>query len=93
MSTTTCRMRPFTFLWASYPRSSPPSVAGTDWLSMLPADGVRFRPSCLRTFSRKRSWMASSAPLCRHSSKYRQTVLRGGKSVGRYRHWHPVLSR
>src|SRR5207248_10328453 len=88
--TTTCRLRPLTFLWASYPRASPPSVDGTDWLSMLPALGVGFRPSARRTRSRRASWIRASVPLLRHSSKYPQTVLLGGKSLGKNSHWQPV---
>src|SRR5437773_41288 len=84
------RSRPLTFLWASYPRASPPSVDGTDWLSMLPALGVGFRPSARRTRSRRASWIRASVPLLRHSSKYPQTVLLGGKSLGKNSHWQPV---
>ena len=34
------RLRPFTFLPASNPRGPPLSVVFTDWLSMMPADGL-----------------------------------------------------
>ncbi len=34
-------------------------------------------------FLRSRSWMVSRVPLCRHWLKYFQTVLLGGKSLGR----------
>ncbi|VTR94010.1 unnamed protein product [Gemmata massiliana] len=44
----------------------------------------------VRTVLRSRSWMVSRVPLWRHSSKYRHTVLLGGKSLGRSRHGHPV---
>jgi hypothetical protein len=40
---------------------------------MLPALGVRLRPSCWRTFSRGVSWISSKVPLWRHSPKERQT--------------------
>jgi hypothetical protein len=92
VSTTTCLFRPLTFLWLSRPRADPPSVAGTDWVSMLPALGVGSRPSATRTRSRSASWIASRVPLCRHSLKYRQVVLLGGKSVGKNRHGQPVRS-
>ena len=66
-------------------RSCPPY-----WLSTLAVVRGAYGFSAARTLVRSRSWIRSRVPLCRHSSKYRQTVLLGGKSFGRYRHWHPV---
>src|SRR3954468_4139430 len=92
LSTTMWRLRPSTFLWLSRPRSSPPEVVSTDWLSTLAVVRGEYGFSAARTLVRSESWMRSRGPLCRHSSKYRQTVLFGGKSLGRYRHWQPVRS-
>src|SRR3954451_23324556 len=93
LSTTMCRFRPSTFLALSRPRASPPEVVSTDWLTTLAVVRGAFGFSWVRTLARSRSWIRSRVPLCRHSSKYRQTVLLGGKSLGRYRHWQPVRSR
>jgi hypothetical protein len=43
-----CRLRPFTFFSAAYPRGPPASVVFTDCLSMMPADGLASRPSASR---------------------------------------------
>jgi hypothetical protein len=42
------RLRPLTFLPASNPRGPPASVVLTDWLSMIPADGLASRPAVSR---------------------------------------------
>src|SRR5262249_34292790 len=62
LSTTIWRLRPSTFLALSLPVASPPELVSTDWLSIL---AVRPGFSCLRTRSRKVSWIVSRVPLCR----------------------------
>ena len=53
-STTRCRLRPFTCLPPSSPRSAPPlSVVVTDGRSMHAALGVGARPACRRVCSRQ----------------------------------------
>jgi hypothetical protein len=48
--------------------SRPPfSVVFTDWLSMIPALGSRFRPVWSRTPSRNASWIFSQVPSIRQS--------------------------
>ena len=60
-------------------------------VDVVPGAVVRFRDDAARPqVSGRRSWTWSQVLLCRHSSKYRQTVLFGGKSLGKYRHWQPV---
>ena len=86
LSTTMCRLRPSTFSALSRPRGSPPEVVSTDGLSTLAVVRGEYGLSAARTFVRSRSCRVSRVPLCRHSSKYRQGVLLGGKSLGRYRH-------
>ena len=43
------RLRPLTFLPASYPRGPPLWVVLTDWLSITPAEGLASRPAAART--------------------------------------------
>jgi hypothetical protein len=51
--------------------AKPPfSVVLTDWLSMMAALGVGFRPSWRRTCARKVSWMRFHTPAARKSRKY-----------------------
>jgi hypothetical protein len=51
--------------------AEPPfSVVLTDWLSMMAALGVGFRPSWRRTCARKVSWMCFQTPATRKSRKY-----------------------
>jgi hypothetical protein len=42
------------------------SVVLTDWLSMIPALGVGWRPTRTRTRSRRRVCIRSQSPLSRH---------------------------
>src|SRR4051794_25041056 len=46
-----CRLRPWTFLPPSIPRSLPPSAVRTDWLSIAAALGVGARPAWTRVSS------------------------------------------
>ena len=62
---------------------SPEIAALTSRLSTLAVVRGAYGFSWVRTFLRSRSWIGSRVPLCRHSSKYFQTVLLGGKSLGR----------
>src|SRR5258708_30260764 len=48
VAVTIWRLRPLTFLPASYPRGPPLSVVLTDWLSMIPAEGLASRPAASR---------------------------------------------
>ena len=56
MSVMMWRLRPVTFLPASYPRGPPLSVVFTLWLSMTPAVGEASRPSRLRA-AITRTWL------------------------------------
>jgi hypothetical protein len=50
--------------------ADPPfSVVRTDWLSMIPALGVRSRPACPRTSSRRASCIRSQVPSILHTRK------------------------
>jgi hypothetical protein len=66
--TAMCRLRPCTFLPASYPRLDRATfpAALTDWESMIAAEGTRLRPASRR--ARSRSWpcMVSAEPSACH---------------------------
>lgn len=84
------RFRPSTYLALSRPLASLLLVVSTDWLSTLPVVRGEYGFSAERTLVRSESCGHWSVPSSRHCLKYRQTVLLGGKSLGKYRHWHPV---
>lgn len=48
VSVTIWRLRPLTFLPASYPRGPATSVVLADWLSMIPALGLASHPTASR---------------------------------------------
>lgn len=64
-----------------------PAALLTLWLAMMAAVGLASFPASSRTNRAK--WIRSSVPSQSHSLKYWCTVLRGGKSFGRARHWQP----
>src|SRR5439155_22538986 len=76
-------LAPFDFLAVVVAVGPPFCGVFTDWLSMIAADGVGWRPSFWRTFPRKASWTASITPASRHRQKCSQTSAWGGKSWGR----------
>ena len=51
VSTRMWRLRPFTRLWPSNPRTPPRSVVFTEWPSMITTDGHSERPACARACS------------------------------------------
>src|SRR4051794_33815485 len=73
------RLRPLTFLWASYPRGPACGPVRTDWVSRMPAEGRRLRPRTRRgqPFSTARA--RSSAPSRTQRSSRLPIVRRGGQ--------------
>ena len=59
--------RLLTFLPASYPRGPPLSVVLTDWLSMIPAEGLASRPAASRVSTNNSKLIRSKMPLSRHA--------------------------
>ena len=81
---------PFTSVVASRP---PFSVVFTDWLSMMAALGVAYRPAASRTRVRKASSTRSQVvPSSRHFRKCHQTVPHDGRSWGSIRQGMPPRS-
>src|SRR5206468_7284598 len=62
VSTTIWRLRPWTSLPPSKPCCSPGPPPLTDWLSILPADGVGARPAATRTCSRSVRTIRAQVP-------------------------------
>src|SRR5215213_20220 len=62
------------------------------WLSMIAVVGLASRPAFSLTSTYRAWWMRLSVPTHSHRSRYSQTVLRGGKSLGSAFHGHPVQS-
>src|ERR1700720_2555099 len=54
-----------TFLPASYPRGPPLSVVLTDWLSMIPAEGLASRPAASRVSTNNSKLIRPKMPLSR----------------------------
>src|SRR5207344_2940453 len=63
VSVTMWRFRPFTFLPASNPHGPPLSVVFTLWLSMIPAEGVRLRPSARRVRATSTRFIRRQPPM------------------------------
>jgi hypothetical protein len=73
-------------------RGVPASVVFTDWLSITPADGLASRPSASRV-SINSSWLIEAqSPHARQRKKKCCTVVKGGKSFGRSRHWQQLCA-
>ena len=70
----------------------PFSAALTLWLSMIAAVGLASLPAISRTSVNNAWWRRASVPSHSHSPRYSWTVLLGGRSLGRDRHWQPVIS-
>src|SRR5215218_5939811 len=73
-------------------RGPPLRAPRTLWLSMMAVVGLASRPAFSLTSTYRAWWMRLSVPSHAHRSKYSQTVLRGGKSLGSAFHGHPVQS-
>ena len=69
VSVSMCRLRPLTFLPASYAVMPQLSVVLTDWLLMLPAVGLASRPTCWRAVIARRWLIVVRWLLSRQSSK------------------------
>jgi len=93
VSTRMWRLRPLTFLPASYPRSPPCAVVLTVWESMIAADGVLARPSVWRTCSRHVVLIWVNKAVSRHWQKETYTVCHARKLCGNSRHAHPARSK
>jgi hypothetical protein len=81
------------FLALSHPLASPAELVSADWLSLLAVVRGQRGFSLLETWSTRVSWIGFRVPLCLHWSKLRHTLLLGGKSLGKNRHWQLVRSR
>src|SRR5215213_10928523 len=85
-------LRPLHLLAGVVADIPPFSVAFTDWLSMISADGSGSRPECSRVRRRSASWIRTSVPSSVHFAKYQYTVLKLGKSCGSARQRQPSRS-